>query len=505
MQAVVAAKAPDMRGGPGADRRTRSRKRTESGRLWPGAVLLLLVLLPASCTPFAVPDRSPGTHSLPPSYSLGEAVAASPQRWWETFDSPLLDRLIAEALSGNQTLRSYWARVARAQALARAAGSGLYPSLTGEGDAAYSATRTGEDGSGRTDDADRYSLGLFASYEVDLWGRVRAETKSAGLTAAAGRDDLHAAAVTVAAEVADRWIRIIANQRRILLLQQQLATNQTYLELVELRFRKSLASALDVMQQKQLVERVRARIPLAEMEGQLLRNGLAVLLGRLPHELPAIELQPLPAISDLPAAGIPVQLLDNRPDIRAALHRLEAADQDLVAARADRLPALRLTGRTAYDSGTLEDIFDNWLVNLAAGLTAPIVDGGMRRAQVAASAAGVDDRLALYRQTVLTAVQEVEESLTGEIKIREHIKLTGKQLEAANKALAEARNRYLKGLNDYLPVLTQLLSVQDLEIDLIARKEDLFLARINLYRSLGGTWVEELPSPEGYARIDKNK
>lgn len=479
-------------------------KRAATRHLRRGAILMTIFLLLASCTPYTAPDRSAGNNTLPSSYSLNDAIADQPQRWWVTFNSPLLDQLIEEALSGNQTLRSYWARVARAQALARIAGSELFPSLAGEADAAYSEIHTDQDTLEGTERLDQYSLGLFASYEVDLWGRIRAETKSADLNATATLEDLHAAAVTIAAEVANRWIRIIANQRRMILLQQQLETNQTYLELVELRFRKSLASALDVMQQKQLVERVRAQIPLTEMEGQLLRNGLAVLLGRMPHELPGIDLQPLPTISELPAAGVPAQLLDNRPDIRSALHRLEAADQDLVAARADRLPALRLTGRAAYDSGALEDLFDNWLVNLTAGLTGPLVDGGRRRAQVAASAAGVDDRLALYRQTVLTAVQEVEESLTGEIKIREHIRLTENQLQAANNALSEARNRYLKGLNDYLPVLTQLLSVQNLEIDLIARKEDLFLARINLYRSLGGAWVDELPSPEGYAKIDKD-
>ena len=468
--------------------------------LWLRILLLAVAFQLVSCSPFKVPDRTAPPVELPVSYTLDEAVTAPPQRWWETFHSLLLDQLIVEALSGNQTLRSYWARLARAQALARKSGSELFPSIAGEADASYANVHSDNDTLDRTEEFDQYLLGLFASYEVDLWGRIRAGKKSADLAAIASREDLYAAAMTVAAEVASRWIGIVASQRRLLLLQQQLATNQTYLELVELRFRKSLASALDVMQQKQLVERVRAQIPLAEMEGQLLRNELAVLLGKLPHELPAIDLQQLPVISNLPAAGVPAALLDNRPDIQAALVRLEAADQNLVVAKADRLPALRLTGRAAYDTSELEDLFDNWLVNLAAGLTAPLIDGGRRRAEVDASAAQVSDQLALYRQAVLTAVREVEESLTREIKIREHIRLTENQLQAANNALSEARNRYQNGLNDYLPVLTQLLSVQNLEIDLIARKEDLFLTRINLYRSLGGSWVSELPSPETYEK-----
>ncbi|MDW7774171.1 MAG: efflux transporter outer membrane subunit [Desulfobulbaceae bacterium] len=467
-------------------------------------ILAAAALQIASCAPFTAPDRSVSEVKLPPAYSLEDAVMMPPQRWWETFDSALLEQLVGEALAENQTLMSYWARVARAEALADAAGSELFPSITGETDASYTELHTDQQALRITEGSDQYSLGLFSSYEVDLWGRIRAGKRSADLSAFATREDLHAAAMTITAEVANRWIGIIANQQRMQLLQQQLETNRTYLELVELRFRKALASALDVMQQRQLVERIRARIPLAEMEGELLRNSLAVLLGSLPQQLPVIEPQPLPLISDLPPAGVPAQLLGNRPDIRAALLRLEAADQDFVVARADRLPALRLTGRAAYDSGALESLFDNWLVNLAAGLTAPLVDGGRRRAQADASAAQINDQLAQYRQTVLTAVREVEESLTSEIKIREHIRLTENELQAAKSALAEARNRYVKGLNDYLPVLTQLIAVQNLEIDLIARKEDLYLARINLYRALGGSWVEELSIPEEYAKIQKD-
>ena len=203
----------------------------------------------------------------------------------------------------------------------------------------------------------------------------------------------------------------------------------------------------------------------------------------------------MPVPADQPAAGVPAQLLDNRPDIRAGLFRLEAADQDLIAAKADRLPALRLTGGAAYDSSELDRLFDNWLVNLAAGVTAPLIDGGRRRAEVDVTSATVREELALYRQTVLTAVREVEDSLAREMKIREHIGWAEKQLQAAKIALSEARVRYLNGLNDYLPVLTQLLSVQNLEIDLISRREDLLYARIDLYLAIGGTWTAELPAP----------
>jgi outer membrane protein TolC len=155
-----------------------------------------------------------------------------------------------------------------------------------------------------------------------------------------------------------------------------------------------------------------------------------------------------------------------------------------------------LTGRGHYDSDELNQIFDNWIVNLGASLTAPIFDGGRRKAEVDIRQAEVQQQLAEYRQLVLSAVREVEDALIRETKIREHIGAVKNQLEAAKSALKEAGTRYLNGLNDYLPVLTQILSVQGLESDLIQRQADLLIARVSLYRAIGGSWADELSSPE---------
>ena len=165
--------------------------------------------------------------------------------------------------------------------------------------------------------------------------------------------------MTVAAEVTERWVSILSQRLQRQLLEQQLSNNKTYLELVELRFRKSLASALDVFQQRQLVERSKAQLPLIEMQERILENQLAILLGRMPDQSPVITRQELPVLDAVPDAGIPVELLQNRPDIVAAFKRLEAVDQDLAAARADRLPALRLTGSVAYDSDKLDKVFES--------------------------------------------------------------------------------------------------------------------------------------------------
>jgi len=460
--------------------------------LWLALLVLWGLVIPA-CAPFAPAPRSGLEETLlPDSFSIQDSIYDPRQRWWETIGDEQLNNFVDEALSDNQTLLSYWARFERAQAQAKKAGADLKPSLAGGADASYTKVQTGNDGSIENES---YAVGLIAGYEVDLWGRIRATHESALLEAEASREDLNAAAMTVAAEVADRWIAILSQRLQGQLLEQQLATNKTYLDLVELRFRKSLASALDVFQQRQLVERVRAQLPLIEMQERMLENQLAVLLGRMPNQAPRISRQELPVIAAVPAAGLPVQLLQNRPDIAAALRRMEASDQDLASARADRLPALRLTGSAAYDNDELAALFDNWIVNLAASLTAPIFDGSRRKSEVEINLAAVQQQLAEYRQIVLSAVREVEDALISETKIREHIAALENQLQAGQNALSEAGTRYVNGLNDYLPVLTQLLSVQNLENDLIQRHEDLLVARISLYRAIGGSWVDDLTPP----------
>ena len=459
--------------------------------------LLLLIFLVqglSSCTPFAPAARVADEEvAVSKSFSIKDTIVNPDQRWWEAFENKELNSFVDEALSGNQTLASYWARLEKSQAQARKSGADLKPSLAGDSGASRTKIKTDDFG---TVENDNYSIGLVAGYEVDLWGRIRATHSSAMLDAEASREDLNAAAITIAAEVTERWVSMLSQKLQKELIEQQLSSNEIYLDLVELRFRKSLASALDVLQQRQLVERNKAQIPLVEMQERLFKNQLAVLLGRMPNELPENTHQELPVLDTPPAAGLPVQLLQNRPDIAGALKRLEASDQDLAAARADRLPSLRLTGSGHYDSDELNQIFDNWIVNLGASLTAPIFDGGRRKAEVDIRQAEVQQQLAEYRQLVLSAVREVEDALIREIKIREHIGAVESQLEAAKSALKEAGTRYLNGLNDYLPVLTQILSVQGLESDLIQRQADLLIARVSLYRAIGGSWADELSSPE---------
>jgi len=459
-------------------------------------VFMLLVLSASSCTTFKAQIRTNPAGELPKTFSLYTTGSELPERWWEEFKDQELNALVKEALSGSFSLQEAWARLDQARALAVQAGSGLYPDLTGTAGASQGRQRT-ENGSADTQTTKDYSLGLASTYELDLWGRVRSEREAARLEVPATREDVNAAAMTVAAEVTNQWANIISQRMQKALLEEQLQINKTYLELVELRFQNAMVSALDVYQQRQVVEQVKAQIPLIEAKEQLLMHELALLLGKPPQTPIEITSDTLPAPVEIPATGLPADLLSSRPDIRSAGLRLYAADWQVAAARANRLPRISLTASASYRSGELNMLFNNWLLNLATNLTAPIFDGNRLAAEVDRAEAVADERLSAYRRTVVTAVKEVEDALVSEEKQRQHIKALEAEIAVARKALDRARDRYLKGLNDYLPVLTQLLTVQGLERDLIQRHTELLIYRVNLHRAFGGTWTDELTPDAG--------
>ena len=461
-----------------------------------GKLLLLIVVatsLLSSCSPFRPPARTAPAGEVPRTFSLYPSGPERPERWWQEFNDGDLNALIEEALAGSFTLKEAWARLNQAKALAIQSGAELYPDLSATAGSSYKRQRAERSSGGRgTTSTETYSLGLTTSYELDLWGRIRSEQEAKILDATATREDLNSAAMTLAAEVTENWIKIISQKRQKQILNEQLAINTTYLELIELRYRKGIVSALDVYQQRQVVEQVKAGLPLVEEQEQLLMHTLALLLGKPPRTALAISRSTLPEPSEIPKTGLPADLLASRPDVRAAGLKLRSADWQVAAARANRLPTISLTASAAYQASNIDLLFHNWLTNLAANLTAPLFDGGYRAAEVDRLRAVAEENLAAYRRTVYTAIKEVEDALVSEEKKRRHIEALKAEIEAAGRALDEARQRYLKGIDDYLPVLTQILKVQALDVDLIRRQAELLTARVGLYRALGGTWADRL-------------
>jgi outer membrane protein, multidrug efflux system len=462
-------------------------------------VLLNLVFFQTGCSPFKPATRASTPEDLPAKFSLYTGDHDPDRKWWLSFGSAELNRLIESGLADNLPLKEAWARLAQSRAVAAKAGASRFPDLSATAEAGASRTQSGK--GAPSVDTQVFSLGLASSYELDLWGRLQAERQAAALDVVATREDLNTAAISIAGEVAIRWVGIISSRMQKKLLEKQLRVNETILDLVKLRFRNAMVSALDVYQQKQLVENVKAQIPLVEEKERLLLHELAVLLGKPPGSKLNVTADRFPDLPDLPPVGLPASLLSARPDIRAAGRRLEAADWQIAAARANRLPTVSLSARARYGESELDTLFDTWLLNLSASLTAPLIDGGYRKAEVDRTRAVVDQKLAVYRDTVLKAVKEVEDALVSEEKQQAHIQGLQQVIDTARNALKEAGLRYRNGISDYLPVLTQLLSLQSLENSLILRQESRMATRIALHRALGGAWPSGLSAPDETSRM----
>lgn len=460
---------------------------TTSIRVYSCSFVVGILCLCSSCAIFAPDTRDDLNADLPEQFTLYSAEGIdSTNRWWESFQSLELNALVEKALAGSPTLQQAWARLAQAEAAAKKSGASRWPSLSAEGEG--KATRD----STTYTTVESYSLGLSASYELDLWGRVKSSAEAAALDREVSREQLNTAAITLASQTALSWSGLVSQQLKTELLHQQLKANETSLELVELRFRKSQATALDVYQQRQTVANTEALIPMAELREELLRNQLAALLGRNDFQSLEILDENLPIIGNLPAIGIPADVLASRSDVRQAGLKLRSADWSVSAARADRLPAIRLSASGSYNNAKISDLFDDWYANLIGNITGPIFEGGRRKAEVERTRAVVDERLAAYRETVLNAMKEVEDALVSEEKQHEYIVSLDKRLGAARRSYEEAINRYRNGLVEYTTVLIQLSSLQTLERDRIEAQSQLLEYRINLYRSLGGSWPGEL-------------
>lgn len=455
------------------------------------SLLLILSITISGCIDLR-PMISPlEPQQLPETFTL-YSEESLPDTWWLSFNSDELNGLMEQGLQDNYDLLQTWARLKQARAIAVKAGADRYPHLDGSVGGVHTRLRNSEGDELTSDDL---SLGLVARYELDLWGRVKAESQSAALDAEARREDVNSAAFTLSGRISETWIDQLQARQEQQLLKEQLAINNKLLGLIETRFANAQASALDVYQQKQTVTAIGGRLITTMGNLRIAEHQLAVLTGQAaPADLNLQQVE-FPQITPTPPTGLPAELLARRPDIRAAGLRLQGAAWEIAAARADRLPRLDLTGSFTYNAAVLETLLDSWVLRLAANLAGPILDGGKRRAEVERTRAVAQENLAAYRQVVLTAIREVEDALTREQQYRDSLDNIAQQIELTRMAYREATYRYLNGLSDFLPVLREQINLVTTQLDYIQTGGDLLTARVSLNKALGGSWPEALPEP----------
>jgi len=397
-------------------------------------------------------------------------------------------------MSENLDILTAWDRLDQAMATAKIAGAPLWPNA----DAGFSVTDTEAMGSKdpMTIEDTFYGLSLTASYEIDLWGRIRSSRNAARADMLATRENLDTVAITISGEIARTWYELIEARSQLDILAEQKRVNETFLKFLELRFNQGFARAVDVLQQRQVLARTLGETPLAESRFTLLSHRLAVLLGKPPTTEIELNGEILPELPPLPDTGVPSDLLLKRPDVRAAHLRLEASDYRVSAAIADRFPRLSIS-ISAQDTETeFHSLFDNWIRNLAANMTAPIFDGGRRRSEVERTRAVASENLHAFENAVLGALKEVEDALVQERRQAEFVANLARQVDIARQTVEFTQERYMNGATDYLPVLTALLTLQSLERSEAEAQRLLITFRINLYRALGGGWELDRQAPE---------
>ena len=423
---------------------------------------------------------------LPADFTSSNSGQSAGDKWWLTFNDQELNQLVEQALAGNQQLLSTWSRLNQAQALMSQANASWLPTLG----ASFSGGRSKQ--SAGFPESNVVSGSLQASYEIDVWGKLNNQRQAAAMDLAATRDSLEASAMTLAAQVTDTWFGWVAQQSQLKLLKSQLETNTTYLELVEMRFSEGLATALDIFNLRQQVEQSRSQLEDAQRISRLLENQLAVLLGKAPGEIQFRASATLPDLPPLPPTGVPSELLKNRPDVRAAQRRVASADARIGIALANRFPALKLTGSVGYSATTFTGLFDELIFSVIGSVTQPLFMGGALAAQQDQAEAALQEQLHSFTHSVLQAISEVENALSNqahEVKRLTHLQ---QQRDHAASALGEAKERYIEGLSEFLPVLTALGTLQRVEQSVVLSQKQVRSYRVQLCRALGGSWTQNL-------------
>lgn len=465
--------------------------------------LLLLTILPLAAGCVSAPARRapetevvlPGRWSAGPSAS-GEIGGA----WWESFGDPSLDRVIELALENNQVLRVAAARLDRAAADARIAGADLKPSIA----AGFNASRRRQNfiglplpgGGVLTSTSTSLGVSIDTSWEVDLWGRIRAGARAAVAEYQAAEADMRGARLSIAAQAAKTWFAVLEAQQQVELARSSADSFRSVAEQIRLRYEQGLRPALELRLALSNQATAEALYESRRIQLDATLRQLEVLLGRYPSaalldELAASVLPDRPG--EIPA-GLPAELVSRRPDLVAAERRLAAVDQRVLQARRALYPRMSLTAGGGTASDALSDLLDGdfrvW--SIVANLAQPLFQGGRLRAGVDRAEAASEEALAGYVNLALLAFAEVETTLAAESYLAAQERSLSEATEHLVAARELAEKRYRWGLSEYLVVLESQSRALTAQSNLLALRRELLTNRIDLHLALGGDFDADI-------------
>ena len=458
----------------------------------------------AACVSLAPEPREPAIiGAMPESFSAAEPSPGQyrPAAWWRGFEDPVLDGLVSDALASNLDIVEAAARVEQARAQGRIARAALLPQLSAGGSATQTSTPIdglpfGNLGGGTIERIDNevYNLDATASYELDLFGRVRDDYRAASRDAIATEADLRTVQLASAAETIAAYFDYVDTSRQLALSERNAETLRDRAERTDERFARGLVDSLELYQIRQDLRATEASLPQLRSALAATRSRLALLIGAFPQALGERLEGPLTPrlVFDAVPTGLPIDLLAQRPDVAAGWARLEAARLRIGARRAERFPRLSFSAGLGTQGGNPGNAFDfanNWTSSLVASLTAPIFDGGRISANIRAARATYDQQAATYARTVLGAFGEVESALVDYREQRARYLLVIRQLAEAEASLDLQRRRFAAGTGGYLAYLDASRNVTSTQIALSQAARSTAGARLAVHRALGGDWI----------------
>lgn len=468
----------------------RSTFRTTSRALARTAMALCLAAALAGCAvgpAYVQPEAaSPAAWKSAPAAEgwlpAAPADALDRGEWWKLFGDATLDDLASRVQVSNQNIAAAVANYAQAQALVRGQQAALFPSVTLDGSARRSGAR-------KATPSNAMAASLNADWAPDVWGRLRKAVDSAQASAQASEADLALARLSAIGDLATNYVSLREADAELRILDVTLEGYERSLQITRNRYQASIAAQSDVLQAETLLVTTRAERVALKRTRDTLEHAIAVLIGAAPAEfsLPAADWKPV--VPGIPS-GVPTTLLQRRPDIAAAERDVAAANAQIGIARAAYYPSFTLSGAVSSSTSRVGDLFNasNTLWSLGLSVAQVVFDAGAIGASVDAANARHEASVARYRQTVLTAFQNVEDQLTTGASLAEQETMRRQASAAADRTEEQFLNRYRAGTIDYTSVIVAQVSALNARRTLLQVQASRQTAAVALIQSLGGGW-----------------
>lgn len=406
--------------------------------------------------------------------------------WWRSFDDPVLNKLVDEALEGNADLRVARTRVAELRARSVVANAATLPTLTAQ---AQPGRQRALNAFAQPFITNVVPVGVQASYEIDVWGKLDAATDAALASLQAERAAADAVALSIAANVASAYLNLRGLDAQLELAEATLQLRAHSLKLAQRNFETGYSSRLEWLQAQAEYDSTAELVPQLQRSIAEQENALSLLSGRTPglvsrgRSLSELSIPMVPL-------GLPAELIRRRPDIYRAERNLAAQYANLEVARDQLFPSIRLGIGAGFQNFSISDLINapTAVWSLAIGLSTPLYDGGRLRAQTDIAAAQHEAAFYSYENTVRQALAETENGLTALHRLGEQMDKVEARRQSAADALRIARNRHANGYSSYLEELDAQRNLYSADVSILQIKARSLIAAVDLYRALGGGW-----------------